>query len=259
MTRSILRKAKRLFWKLIERVQRAHAEEVLVLGDSHIRVFSSTRLRVHFPRVYLNVVEVPGATASGLRNPNSKTQAYRTFERALETTQARRVVVMLGEVDTGFVIWYRAAKYGVPVQEAFASAVSTYGAFLTSVKARGFLPVCVSTPLPTIPDGLAWGDVANERRAVQASQRERTELTLAFNREVQRFCQAEGVPYINLDARSLGPNGLVRADLLNRDPSDHHYAKGAYVRLVARHVGRPLLRRGSFGPGSTPSARNTSL
>lgn len=250
----MLRRLKTLVWRLVRQVQGSLAEEVLVLGDSHARVFGSARVRARFPHVYLNVVTVSGATASGLANPNSKTQAYGTFERALGRTRARTVVVMLGEVDTGFVIWYRAAKYGVPVEAAFATTLETYEGFIRSVRARGFATVCVSAPLPTITDGTAWGDVANERRAVTATQRERTALTVAFNAEVARFCRAEGVTHINLDARSLGPDGLVRGDLLNRNRADHHYARRNYARLVTRHVVRPLLRPGN--PKTRPAPRH---
>lgn len=245
----MLRRAKVVVWQLIREVQKSFAEEVLVLGDSHARAFGSAWVRARFPRVYLDVVSVFGATASGLANPNSKTQAYATFERALENTRARTVVIMLGEVDTGFVIWYRAAKYGVPVAEAFARTLTTYKDFIHTVKERGFVPVCVSTPLPTIRDGTVWGDVANKRRAVTATQRERTALTVAFNREMARFCRAENVTHINLDDLSLGPDGLVRGDLVNRNRANHHYDRRAYARLLSTHVGRPVLRQGGLASG----------
>ena len=87
-------------------VQQVFLEEVLILGDSHAKVFRYPMLRFRLWQKYLNVVSVGAATASGLENPNSKTQAFQQFDRALGTTRAKKVVVMLGEVDTGFVIWY---------------------------------------------------------------------------------------------------------------------------------------------------------
>lgn len=239
-------------------VQRILFEEVLVLGDSHAAVFGHPLLRRKLWRNYLNVVSVGAATASGLENPNSKTQAFQKFDRALETTRAEKVVVMLGEVDTGFVIWYRAAKYGVPVGDALAKTLATYQQFLQQIKARGLLPICVSTPLPTIQDGNDWGEIANQRKSVSATQRERTELTLRFNREMEQFCVAEGITYLNLDNTSLGADGLVKAGLLNKNALDHHYDRHVFAELLSKPMSRTVRgpsRSGRPDRGSTANRR----
>lgn len=242
-------------------VQKRVCKEVLVLGDSHAAIFGHKKIRLRLWRYHFNVVSVGGATASGLENPNSKTQAFQKFDRALAATRAEKVIVMLGEVDTGFVIWYRADKYDISVQDAFEKTLHTYRQFLRSIKARGLSPICVSTPLPTIQDDNDWGEIANERKAVSASQRQRTELTLAFNREMEAFCQAENIAYINLDGASLGANGLVNEKLLNSNPSDHHYEKRVFATMLSRPVSRtvksrPLAGRASgFSRRSTPASR----
>ncbi len=226
--------------KLLLGVHKRLCPEVLVLGDSHATIFGHKILRLHLRRYYLNVSSVPGATASGLENPESVTQAAQKFDLALSSTRAQKVIVMLGENDTGFIIWYRADKYKIPVREAFQKTVATYGHFIRDVRARGFSPICVSTPLPTIQDGADWGEVANLRKGITATQRQRTELTLAFNREMERLCRAEGIPYLNLDRVSVGEDGLVKPELLNSDPADHHYGKRAFARLLAEHIDRVL-------------------
>ena len=200
-------------------------------------------MRLKLWRTYLNVVWVGAATASGLENPNSKTQAFAKFDRALETTRAKKVVVMLGEVDTGFVIWYRAAKYGVPVADALGKTLTTYRQFLQKIRARGLLPICISAPLPTIQDGNDWGEIANQRKSVTATQRERTDLTLKFNREMEAFCAAEGMVYLNLDGQSLGKDGLVKAGLLNKNALDHHYDKRVFASMLAKPLGRTVRDR----------------
>jgi hypothetical protein len=232
-------------------VQKPFCEDVLVLGDSHAAVFNHPAMRARLWRYRLDVISVGGATASGLENPNSKTQAYQKFDGALSTTRAKKVIVMLGEVDTGFVIWYRAAKYGVPVAEALAKTLATYEGFLRSLSARGFTPICISTPLPTIGDGNRWGEVANARSSVTATQRERTALTLEFNHRMARFCHLEGIAHLNLDALSLGADGLVKAELLNKRASDHHYEKRVFATLLSQPVRRTVqqapLTRSSWG------------
>jgi hypothetical protein len=237
-------------------MQKRVCKEVLVVGDSHAAIFGHKLIRLRLWRYHFNVVSVGGATASGLENPNSKTQAFQKFDQALATTRAEKVIVMLGEVDTGFVIWYRADKYDTSVQDAFEKTLHTYRQFLKGIQARGLSPICVSTPLPTIQDDNDWGEIANERKAISASQLQRTGLTLAFNREMEAFCRAENIAYINLDGSSLGADGLVKEKLLNSNPSDHHYEKRVFATMLSRPVSRTVKSRPlpGFNRRSTPTA-----
>jgi len=162
-------------------------ESILVLGDSHAGVFGYWRFRYYFWRKKMIMCHVQGATASGLQNPSSKTQAAEIFQQALKEESYDRVFLQLGEVDTGFVIWYRSNKYNVPVEEMFKQAVEQYEKLILAAKER--TPVVVfSTPLPTISDDNIWGEVANLRKDVKASQLERTTLTLKFNKAIEEFC-----------------------------------------------------------------------
>jgi hypothetical protein len=194
------------------------------------------------PEGNFEVVAVRGATVSGLPNPNPISQAMPRFRAALDTTDARTVLTLLGEVDTGFVIWYRAQKYGMSVASMLDQALANYQDFLRAIAAR-FHTVCVSTPLPTIRDGTDRGAVANARREVTATQLQRTQLTLLFNQRMQAFCGASGMQYIMLDQDSLGPDGLLRLALRSRLEKDHHYDAGAYAKLLA-----PFLRTLTLRP-----------
>lgn len=206
-------------------------QEILVLGDSHTPIFNHALFKEKFPKHVFNVLTVIGATASGLENPNSKTKAYPIFREAVKQSTAKQVIVMLGEVDTGFVIWYRAQKYQESVAAMMDKAVTSYSRFLLELTMR-FEVVCISTPLPTIQDNNDWGDIANARREVTASQLERTALTLEFNRIMQQFCAQHNIRYIMLDHVSLGECGTVKADLLNSDCSNHHYDPEQYSSLL---------------------------
>lgn len=216
--------------------QRAIAStETLVLGDSHVHVFEHWYFMLSFPFRYFDVCGIVGATASGLENPNSKTQAYASYRTALRQRRYREIIIMLGEVDTGFVIWYRAKKYGASVEAMFGQAVDRYCAFLRELVGYGRV-IVVSCPLPTIPDDNAWGDVANLRKDIDISQRQRTDLALGFNRAIAEYCDANGIRFVSLDEESLGDDGLVKRTLLNPNSADHHYAKLPYARLIARHL-----------------------
>ena len=91
-------------------VRRFFFEEILVIGDSHVDIFKHKDLRRQFNKLFFNVCSVGGATVSGLVNPNSTTQALPRFRKAIKSSKAKTTIVNLGEVDTGFVIWYRAQK-----------------------------------------------------------------------------------------------------------------------------------------------------
>jgi hypothetical protein len=206
-------------------------KEILVLGDSHAAVFSDARLRAEFPLHSFNVVAVGGATASGLENPNSKTQSSPIFLEAVKKSAAATVLVLLGEVDTGFVIWYRAEKYKAEVSEMLLTALTSYQSFLTLLRDQRRV-ICLSAPLPTITDGQEWGAVANARRDVRASQLERTMLTIGFNESMRKFCESNGIEYLDFDDESIGKEGLVDSKLLNSNPLDHHYEPRAYLKMM---------------------------
>ncbi|MCK9398207.1 MAG: SGNH/GDSL hydrolase family protein, partial [Methylobacter sp.] len=206
-------------------------QEILVLGDSHTPIFNHPLFKEKFPHLFFNVLTVIGATASGLENPNSTTKAYPIFRKAARNSTAKHVIIMLGEVDTGFVIWYRAQKYREPVAAMLDKAIASYSGFLAELKTR-FEVVCISTPLPTIQDNNDWGDVANARREVTASQLERTALTLEFNGIMRGFCTQNGIRYVMLDDLSLGEHGIVKNGLRNSDCNDHHYDSEQYSRLL---------------------------
>ncbi len=218
--------------RLILVAKRMLREEILVLGDSHTSIFKHKAIRSCVSNSFFNVINIGGATASGLTNPNSKTQAYQRFREALADTKAKRVIVMLGEVDTGFIIWYRAKKYHESVETVMARTIQNYTDFLLEIQSRQVSVLCISTPLPTIKDDAEWGDVATARKEISATQIERTDLTLRFNMQIEAFCDSHGIGFINLDAASLGPHGTVDPRLLNSNPNDHHYEAAAFAKLL---------------------------
>ena len=244
LVRRVIGKTNMFFWsRLVGRVTRivraARAPSVqtrvLALGDSHAWVFLHPLFDIRFPKSVFEVCWIAGATASGLENPNSKTQAGPKFEEAIQKFPAQTYLLLLGEVDTGFVIWYRAQKYQASVEDMLTLAVEQYTNFIKRLRVLGKV-IVISAPLPTIPDENQCGEVANLRREIKATQRERIQLTLDFNRRVAQACAAEGASFVDLDPISLDERGLVKKELLNINPCDHHYDPLAYARLLAREL-----------------------
>jgi hypothetical protein len=211
-------------------------ERILVLGDSHAGIFKHGIIQQAFPSRTFIVYAAGGATASGLENPNVQVKAYERFLEAVKTERCQKVIISLGEVDTGFVIWYRVEKFGADLTLMLERTVEAYTRFLQQLAGHCQDLIVYSAPLPTIEDGNDWGGVANLRREIQASQVERTALTLRFNQKVEAYCGYHDITFINLDSECLGENGIVKAGMMNKDPRDHHYDEEQYALLLMRRL-----------------------
>lgn len=213
---------------------RRAATRVLVLGDSHVRVFEHWRFLWSFPHTRFDVVYVPGATASGIRNRSSETGAYSVFLDALSSRKHDLVLINLGEVDTAYTLWRQADRSGKNVTDLMASSVKNYCEFLDEVHKEHTVAV-LSACLPTLADHADSKDeVARVRTAVKASQQARTALALDFNARLATFCSHHAIPYLNCASAALGPNGIVRREWVNQTRYDHHYARPTYAQwLVA--------------------------
>jgi hypothetical protein len=164
------------------------------------------------------------------------------LERLANTRPWQKLLLQLGEVDCGFVIWHRASRYGLAVEEQLTITIDCYTLFLQEVAAMGFSEIIVlSAPLPTIDDlPLEWqGSVASERKDVTASQEERTALTLRFNGELKKRCGTLGVTFVDATSGHLdrGTN-LIDTRFLKETKLDHHLAPEAYSSLIADELGR---------------------
>ena len=215
---------------------------VLVLGDSHVRVFEHWLFPLAMPRTRFEIVHVPGATAIGIGNPHSASDARNRFEAALDAGSWDRVLVNLGEVDAAISLWIVADKRGEPIDVALDRAVGRYLAFLERVHAEHRLIVLAAT-LPTLSDasGIEDAAVARHRSQVTATKAQRTALTMDFNRRVGEWCAARGVPHLDTAAEALGSDGLVRESWTVRGAHDHHYARRPYARALVRMLG-PLVK-----------------
>lgn len=202
---------------------------ILILGDSHCRVFDYIRNKDLYPKFYFKVVKVKGATARGLINPNSKTNAIKIFQKAITQQfnfrQCKYILIQLGEVDCGYLIWYRVQKYQESVEKQFNQSLDAYFSFINWLIPRTNATIILSSVIPpTIQDNHMMGEVANQRKEVNISQIERTQLTLKYNEQIKHFCKNhEHLIYLEITKDLLNQKtGLVDKKFMNEDPSDHH-------------------------------------
>ena len=201
---------------------------LLALGDSHLEALEfAAQLRLLTADSCAFSI-VPGATAVGLRNPNALTNAVNIFKEMLgQESRNSCLLFHLGEVDCGFVIWWRAQQYGESVESQFQASIDAYALFLADVQAMGFGKICiVGASLPTIKDGVSFGDVANKRSEIAVGIRERTELTMAYNAQLQLLARGRGLRYLELTDAVLNQDSrLVHDFFRSPDPADHHLDK----------------------------------
>ncbi len=229
-------KYKRLKYRLRDlRLWLAGAPTVHCIGDSHLLAFEFVDAKRCFKHTRFKFCIVHGATAMGIPNPASKTQAGPIFNEYLRGVPLDDYILFcLGEVDCGFVIWYRSKKYSEPVDRQFDLAVGNYIHFLEKLELEGRkkLMVC-SSPLPTIKDGQKWGEIATLRNDVESTQRERTDMTLEFNRRLADYCKKRGHIYLDFESYTLNRStGLIDDSFLNPDKLDHHLDPEKFAKVI---------------------------
>lgn len=209
------------------------------IGDSHMRVMEYVEANGLLPGTRLEFCIVDGATITGLPNPNSKTQAGPIIIRYLQTVKPSDYIMLcFGEVDCGYLIWYRSQKYNESIDKHLDLAAANYFDLVRRMLERAPKHVIVcSVPPPTISDNSSWGEVANARKEVVASQIERTILTGRFNKMLSEFCEAHGVSFLDLDPYLLDEQtGVVSDRYMNSDPLDHHLDNRMYGNVVASQL-----------------------
>ncbi len=208
--------------------------DILALGDSHIRIFNHRLFNDFVLKKKIDIIYVPSASAMGIKNLNSKTKAYAKFIDGLEKYNYNKIVITLGEVDTSYTIWSYSKQKSIKIEELLEKSLDNYKNFL--IKITSYAPIIVlSASLPTLDDIEKCDDtISGIRKKIDISQKDRTKLTLDFNRNIKIFCQnQQDIKYIDLDTFALSKNGIVRPWLLNKkNRCDHHYRRTTYALLL---------------------------
>lgn len=197
---------------------------ILCCGDSHTEVFNYCNNRQ--TKFLFDVCIVGGATAQGSVNPNSKTDALNIFKKKINSTHANKILIMLGEVDCGFVIWIRSRKYNIDVDEQINISVNNLFTFVNNIIAtknykNNDIIICGSV-LPTIKDNTDKKFLNGARSEVDISQLERTKKTIEYNNLLKVNCDKYGYNYIEIVNDIIGKDGIVKDEFLNTSPTNHH-------------------------------------
>jgi hypothetical protein len=187
--------------------------------------------------VWLRPFAIGGATASGIQNPVSQTMAREIFlARLALAPRWQDVLLGLGEVDCGFVIWHRARSRGVSVAEQLEGTIDKYCSFIAEILDSGFRSVSVlSATLPTVVryDEARGNPGLKLRSAIEVPLQDRTVLTHEYNRALSERCQELGATFFDTTPAQLDPDtGMVSGDLRLAD--DPHLEPQAYAQILAK-------------------------
>jgi hypothetical protein len=207
--------------------------KILCCGDSHTTIFDYCNSRQN--EFVFDVCFVPGATAQGVVNPNSKTNALKIFEKKINSTSVDKILIMLGEVDCGFVIWVRSKRYNISIDDQINISINNLFKFVDNIIAtknytNKDIIICGSV-LPTIKDNTNKKFLSGARSEVDVSQLERTKKTIEYNNLLKINCHKYGYNYIDIVNDILGKDGIVRDEFLNSNPFDHHLDKEKTYKL----------------------------
>ena len=200
--------------------------KILLLGDSHAHVFKLVDNAT--PDFSISHCIVTGSSAQGAVNPHSKTNALPIFRDVLSkyAESHTHCMTMLGEVDCGFVIWYRKKKYNDSIKSQLERSLNNYFKFLKQEVEKYFLSenilVCCVVP-PTIQDNTDKRFLKGARTEVTATQLERARLTETYNHYLRKICLERRYKFVNPYACLIDQQSrLPKKNILNKNPYDHH-------------------------------------
>lgn len=196
--------------------------KIKVLGDSHALVFNA-----YVGEQYdFDVVVVHGATARGSINPNTSTNALNIYKQSLSKKDSDKVLIMLGEVDCGYLIWYKSKFENIDPYIQMQDTIDKLFLFVKNEVCEIYNNsdiIITGSPLPTIKDNTDKRYLAGARSEVDALLKDRMELTLEYNNRLRNISNENGYKYIEITDYILDKNMMVvKQEYLSENLYDHH-------------------------------------
>lgn len=194
--------------------------KITVLGDSHSLVFK----HYHEDKYLFNVGVVHGATARGAINPNTKTNSLAIYKEMLEKEKSDKIAIMLGEVDCGYLIWYKNKFDGLSVESQLEESLFKLSEFIKLHVKKYYQSediILIASPPPTIEDNTDKKFLAGARSSVDTPLEKRMKLTLEYNKRLKAIATREGYKYIDIMDK-VTENFKVKPIYRSNNPHDHH-------------------------------------
>lgn len=216
----------RVFYQFVTKSKK---KSILVLGDSHTRVFQHINKKRLMPDIKFDCLTINGVTAQGICNPNSKTNANTDFKKKLSEKKHDEVMIMVGEVDCGFTMWYRKDKYNTSIKEQLDNAVSKLFEFIDNeirTKYDAKQITVIGANLPTLFDHITPQQKVRREFNGHGTLKERTKLTLMYNDSLKNESIKRRYKYIDIVKETMNQaTQVVDKQYLRPNERDHHLSE----------------------------------
>ena len=104
-------------------------------------------------------------------------------------------------MDCGFVIWYRKSKYNIGIEDQLKITTNNLFNFI-NLEIQPYFEsskiIINGSVLPTIKDNTDKKYLTGARSEINASQIDRTELTIKYNNILQNYSLIKGYNYMDI-------------------------------------------------------------
>lgn len=199
-------------------------KKILVLSDSHGGVFEYIHDNDLLLPNYINAEIIGGATAYGLNNENSTTNSFNKFISTLKKFKKYdTILIQLGEVDCSFILWYKAEKLNKKPEEIISYSLKGYEKLIKELKSFNKKIVITGAILPTLKDNQKAEKSAELRNTINATQIERTNLVLEYNKQLKYLARKYNIFYIDISEKTINKTtGLLDERYVKQEEIDHH-------------------------------------
>ncbi len=203
-------------------------------GDSHVKVFRRMNWLYSASGLRFRTISVKGATAYGIINANSVTGARSIYDKRLKRLNSDSIIiVLLGEIDASFLVWYLAQEKDINVNLVLQKSINHYIKFLNYILNLKLKLIVCSAPLPTADDNSINTAFMSIRDKIKVNKLKKTQMTLKFNRKIREYCESKEIIYMDMDKFALDKrSGTVKQKLINSNPFDHHYEENIFIEMI---------------------------
>ena len=200
-----------------------NGKRILILGDSHAGVFEEMFNQGYFKKNFVSCEIVGGATAYGINNAQSLSQAHTKFKKAVKRFHyCETVAIMLGEVDCSIALWVIAEKNQQSPDDLLDHIVDKVNQFLKQHLNNKKI-IILAASLPTVFDHQIDDQVYLPRKGKQYPHQQRTKLVISLNQKLDEMARQNGYAYLDItDAILDKKTGLISTDYVKQDMIDHH-------------------------------------
>lgn len=187
------------------------SNKLIVFGDSHIEMYR--------PFV-TDLCAVAGATAYGLINENSVTNAKGQFTSFITSTSSNYIISCLGEVDCNSLVWKK--RETMSWKDLVKESIDRYINFLSQFSCK-FIVSCVPLPpveLYNVPP-FSTKPAQPFRIQVDWDKRLRTDIVNYFNLSMFNLCKQNDIFFLDFTEETKNNSGLLNMDFAINSNNTH--------------------------------------